>query len=1077
MNRQLFAILTAAACAAWTLPSLFAGEADIILRKSGVQGGLAVVVGCEDPALVAGLHARGRFIVQALDSNPARIHAAREHLQEEGIYGPASAGLLRRAALPYADETVNLLVDPAGEIPKSEVMRALAPRGVALLKGTRIEKPVPDDTDEWTHFLHDASGNAVANDARVGSPTQLRWVAGPRWCRTHEFGSSVNSVVSAGGRIFTIFDEGITGVYRKMPQDCNLIARDAASGVLLWKIAMPDWQPEFGTSTGNRWQVHHTVARRLIAEGDRVYATLKFLNSPVSMIDAATGEVLTESLAGTACTDEMILFDGVLVVKTIKELSPQAGMPISKTKADQSLVALDPARNRELWRKDNIRVLSYSIAAQDGKLIYHDAEEFVCLDTRTGRELWRTPLRIPLQSQDGQSVILISNGVLVYNGMIETPVGKNVPAAAGGKKTGTKNRKKISGSGGMFGCLAFSMADGKQLWQGPGSKGAGGACPQSDLFVIKGTVWPGSSLVGYDLRTGEPVKKLNLHKLVSPGHHPRCMRSKATEKYLIRPKRGAEFIDLEGDHHMRNDWLRAPCFSGATPANGLFYKPPDQCFCYPGVKVLGYMALASGKCVAHATGTKVDRLMKGPAYKVLARQADSGNAEADWPMHRRDIRRSGSTRMSVGYDLTVKWSRTLQSPGTQPVVAGKRLWIAEKDRHRLRCLDTDTGNELWSHTVGGRMDSAPTINRGRVIFGCRDGAVYCLNAEDGKLVWRFLAAPEDRRIVSHEQLESVWPIHGSVLVQDGVVYYCAGRSSYLDGGMLVQGLDAVTGELRFSHHLEGPWPDIRTDTGTPFAMEGALPDLIVGDGDDLYMGRIKFDAELNRLEVKEGSPLGELDMGKIHLAATGGFLDSSGYDRIYWMNSRYWPGFYFSNHAPKSGQLLVFNNDTTYATKYFYERHMWSPLFVPGEKGYPLFADRNANEPVFWTKDAPKEAREWIPGAQPGGRQGGIGAEKGTGYVRNAPPEWLKMIPVRTRAMVLAGDKLLLAGTPDVVDDKDPSAALEGRKGALLHVYRAGNGELLKDIKLHAEPVFDGMIAADGKVFVSSKDGSLGCYE
>lgn len=57
--------------------------------------------------------------------------------------------------------------------------------------------------------------------------------------------------------------------------------------------------------------------------------------------------------------------------------------------------------------------------------------------------------------------------------------------------------------------------------------------------------------------------------------------------------------------------------------------------------------------------------------------------------------------------------------------------------------------------------------RRRVLFGSRDGWVYCLQASDGQLVWRFRAAPEERKMMAFEQLESTWPVHGSVLVQKG----------------------------------------------------------------------------------------------------------------------------------------------------------------------------------------------------------------------------------------------------------------------------------------------------------------------
>jgi hypothetical protein len=332
--------------------------------------------------------------------------------------------------------------------------------------------------------------------------------------------------------------------------------------------------------------------------------------------------------------------------------------------------------------------------------------------------------------------------------------------------------------------------------------------------------------------------------------------------------------------------------------------------------------------------------------------------------------------------------------------------------------------------------------------------------------------------MSYGQLESLWPVQGSVLVQEGVVYFAAGRSSFLDGGIIVYGLDAKTGRVLHSHVLEGPWPDIFEDTGTPFAMEGALPDLIVSDSKDLYMQRIKFDAELNRLETTQESSLGELDMGANHLVATGGFLDDTGFDRLYWMYSRRWPGFYFSQHAPKSGQLVVFDESTTYAVKYFYRRDQWSPLFIPGDQGYLLFADDVDNEPILQDKAKMPRAIDWLPkeAYSDRHRRGGRGVEKGIGYMRQHPAKWQKMIPLRIRAMVLAGDYLFAAGLPDLVDPEDPMAALEGRKGALLQVFSASDGSLVKSHSLSSPPVFDGLSAAHGRLYLVTLDGKIICF-
>jgi len=1046
--------------------------AESIYEATGVQGGLVVHVGCGDGKLTAALRINDRYLVHGLDSNADNVAKTRQLLHAKGLYGPASADCFDGKNLPYVTNLVNLLVvsDP-GEVTGDEIRRVLAPSGVAYVRQDdawqKTVKPISADVDEWSHFLHDAGGNAVANDKLAGPPKRLQWVAGPRWCRSHEFPSSVNAVITAGGRVFTIFDEGPTGVFRKLPWRCKLIARDAASGVLLWKVPMRQWQPEFGTGTGNRWNIHHTIPRRLVAEGDRVYVTLGFLHSPVSVLDAATGEILTEALEGTKGADELLLSDGILIVKSTKERSAAATARIGKEALNDTLVAVDVATGKLLWRKENVRVAPYAFSAQAGRVVYHNLDELVCLDAKTGKDVWRTENRIGSTAAAG-STLVISDGVVLFHGAGQ-------PAAPAKTAKAPKGKPK-RGRGGVF-LTALSLDDGRLLWQHPGGRGQAAACTQpADLFVTRGgVVWCGGSLQGRDLKTGEVKKTLSIGKLISPGHHYRCHRSKATERFLIWPKRGAEFLDTLGDDHMRHDWLRAPCFTGLMPANGLLYVPSNQCFCYPGAKVLGFLAMTA-QPADDLKPAAAANLQRGPAYKQIP-NPKSQIPNDDWPMYRQNGQRSGSTKAAAPAEPVKQWQVDLTCRASQPVIVGDRVFVAEKDAHRIRCLDAADGKNVWSFTVGGRVDSTPTVHDGLVLFGCRDGAVYCLRASDGELAWRFRAAP-DRRVTSFDQVESVWPVHGSVLVQDGKVYFAAGRSSFLDGGILVYALDAKTGQVLHHHLLEGPWPDIMKDTGRPFAMEGALPDLIVSDGKDLYMQRIKFDAQLKRLPTTRESDLGELDMGANHLAATGGFLDDSGYDRIFWMYSKRWPGFYFCQQSPKSGQLVVFDDSTTYAVKYFYRRHQWSPLFIPAEHGYLLFADDNDNEPILTGKGEPGKAIEWLPKEtlKDSHRRGGRGAEKGTGYVRQHPTKWQKMVPLRIRAMVVAGDRLFAAGMPDVVDPEDPPAAIEGRRGASLQVFSTKDGSLIHSQKLTSPPAFDGLSAAKGRLYLATLDGKVICF-
>ena len=129
---------------------------------------------------------------------------------------------------------------------------------------------------------------------------------------------------------------------------------------------------------------------------------------------------------------------------------------------------------------------------------------------------------------------------------------------------------------------------------------------------------------------------------------------------------------------------------------------------------------------------------------------------------------------------------------------------------------------------------------------------------------------------------------------------------------------------------------------------------------------------------------------------------------------------------------------------------------------------------VDWAMDEQPQV-DWLPkeSATDRFRRGGRGVEKGTGYVRLKPAKWQEMVPLRIRAMVLAGDKLVAAGVPDVVDPDDPLASFEGRKGALLNVYSAKDGKLLKSHKLPSPAAFDATIAAQGALFIATDDGKL----
>jgi len=248
-------------------------DAQRILEAAGVEGGLVVHLGCGDGSLTAALGAGDGFLVQGLDADPANVRQARAHIRSEGQYGRVSVERLSGDRLPYIDDLANLVVvSDRGNVPMDEIMRVLAPLGVAYVKEgeawkKRI-KPRPDALDVWTHYLYDATNNAVAHDTVVGPPRRTQWTGGPRWARHHDHMASMSAMVATDRRVFTIMDEGSVASIR-LPANWYLSARDAFNGTLLWKRAIPDWWPHlYPLKSGPG-----LLPRRLVAVGGRFAPT------------------------------------------------------------------------------------------------------------------------------------------------------------------------------------------------------------------------------------------------------------------------------------------------------------------------------------------------------------------------------------------------------------------------------------------------------------------------------------------------------------------------------------------------------------------------------------------------------------------------------------------------------------------------------------------------------------------------------------------------------------------------------------------------------------------------------------
>jgi outer membrane protein assembly factor BamB len=606
-----------------------AGE---ILRSTGVKGGVIVHVGCENAGLTAALCAGDGYLVHALDKDAQNVKKARCYIRARGIYGQVSVDQWPGSVLPYNDNTVNLLVaENVAAVSEDEILRVLCPNGVARVRSghgwKHLHKPRPPDIDEWTHFLHDATGNAVAHDRRVGSPRRIQWTAGPQRSRDHDALASLSAMTSSNGRLFYIFDEGHTSLIHRPPK-WRLIARDAFNGLLLWKRDIPTWVTHlFYFRTGPV-----QMSRRLVSVADNVYATLGF-DAPISKLDAATGK--TRLVYGKSKrTEEIVYHDGVLLAtigepNIMNEEAPKVygywELSVHETpKVDKSIVAYEADSGDMLWRKTggNLRYLvPLSLGAHRDRAFYLDNQHLHCIDLKSGHPKWSAPF-----STEGLFLRNYAPTVVAHDDVIMCL---------------TWNR-----------LCCFSLLNGEKRWE---NKGAIGFASPGDLFAIDGLAWTipmtasvwrgnklgadgkiktgidiprenflgngGEEIWGMDIHTGEVKRSLPRMELLPGGHHHRCYRNKATDRYLICGRRGLEYLDLLGGNHVNNWWLRGECQYGVMPANGLIYIPPDPCRCFNLVKLNGLLALSAGNSLDGADGADGPELEKGPAYSaVSARQ-------------------------------------------------------------------------------------------------------------------------------------------------------------------------------------------------------------------------------------------------------------------------------------------------------------------------------------------------------------------------------------------------------------------------------------------------------------------------
>jgi outer membrane protein assembly factor BamB len=974
-----------------------------IMEALGVHGGLCVQVGAEEVDGAGELAASGRYLIHVLDADEQIVDRARETLQATGLYGLVSVDRLPGdGKLPYTENLVNLIYvtdQPSVQVSLVEAFRVLCPSGVLVIgteKAKREElqaagfaeielagdasevwvarKPRPAQMDEWTHPRHSAAGNPASNDTLVAPPRRVRWVVGAE--------SEVRGMVTSSGRNFY----------------AGVLARDSFNGLRLWHrdIAAPG---------GDDFAMKNLRTSPPVTGGDRLFVVEQ---KKLLALDAGSGEVVQE-YTGAGEPKEVLFDRGTLIVAT-KDSVRAIYADSADVRWQVSLS--DP---RDVVAGDD------TVALIHGEPRRNEPIEAVVIDRETGQVRWK---RSDLDWLPKVDRTVYHGGLVAFEVSTFNNDGPENALHLLSAETGKVQLDHPFFPGMNHARQARAMFVNGNLWLLHGGRDAEGKKLPTQVSAI-------------DTKTGEAL-------VTHPAGLTHCFPPVMTSRYMIAGE--FDLTDLRSGEVDAHQITKAACGpdGGWVPANGMIYVTPKHCVCWPMLR--GYTALASERPAGSFADMKVGE-MEFPLQRGVEAPTAAMVAEGalDWPMYRHDAWRSGSTTGKAPEKLDTLWSADLgqtvpegiishdweenvfvKGPITPPAIAGDRVVVARPDAHEVVALDADSGKVAWRFTAGGRVDTTPTLHKGLCLFGSKAGWVTCLRADDGRLVWRLRAAPVEEQIVAYGQLESPWPVPGSVLVIDDVAYFAAGRQSLADGGILLFAVEPASGKIGWVQRLDSvPQQGFYESSGLEFDNF----DLLHREGDGVGMSRWIFDRGNGEMSLDRWAVFAKLN--------TGG------------------------------GAVMAPRGCWTYAPRHQARTKSFEPLrALTVYRDKTLFGVLQGSSTVF-RRDFDLEGGEefetkWMTGWAAGGleRKG----EMPWPNHRLAEKAAWKVDPLgdgdeapSIHAITLAGDKLLVAGG-----------------NGELRVVLVSDGSLLAEEKL-PEPVWDGMAVARGRVFYSTRDGKLLC--
>lgn len=192
----------------------------------------------------------------------------------------------------------------------------------------------------------------------------------------------------------------------------------------------------------------------------------------------------------------------------------------------------------------------------------------------------------------------------------------------------------------------------------------------------------------------------------------------------------------------------------------------------------------------------------------------------DWVTYRNDNARSGVTTEHLTPPLSLRWTfkpthapkPAWPEPGEEMarmhfdnahhVTSAKGMvYFGSPVDNKVYAINAKSGKINWTFFTEGPVRYPPTIWKDHIYAGSDDGYVYCLRANNGRLIWKYRAGPSDEKVLGNGRMISLWPVRTSVLVDDGIVYFGAGVFPY--EGIYICALNADDGTIIWKNDTIG----------------------------------------------------------------------------------------------------------------------------------------------------------------------------------------------------------------------------------------------------------------------------------